>query len=75
VELTAKHGVVQEDVFRRGGHAEGIDNVVYDIASMAHDHVRTARGMLEPVGGKAPAEVWPIFSSAVSAPVHKESFN
>jgi NADH dehydrogenase [ubiquinone] 1 alpha subcomplex assembly factor 6 len=67
--------VVQEAVFRLGGDAEGIDNVVYDVASMAHDHVRTARGMLEPEGGKAPPDVWPVFSSAVSPPIHATIFS
>ncbi|KIM28347.1 hypothetical protein M408DRAFT_16309 [Serendipita vermifera MAFF 305830] len=64
-ELTAKHGVVQEDVFRHGGDAHGIEDVVYEVASMAHDHIRTARGMLEPEGGKAPTEIWPVFASAI----------
>ena len=59
--------MVQEDIFRQGGNAKGIDDVVYEVASMAHDHLRSARGILEQEeAGKAPAQIWPVFSSAVS---------
>jgi NADH dehydrogenase [ubiquinone] 1 alpha subcomplex assembly factor 6 len=63
-ELTAKHRISQEDVFRLGGNAEGIDDAVFELASMAHQHLSTARQMFE--GGKVPQEALPVFLSAVS---------
>lgn len=75
--MTAKHGVSQEDVFRRGGHADGIDDAVYEFASMANQHVRTARDMFE---GKVPDEAVPVFLSAVECLyttcgcIHADSF-
>jgi len=61
-EVTAKHGLSQENVFRHGGEAKGIEDAVFDLASMANEHVGTARGMFE---GKIPDEAMPVFLSAV----------
>ena len=46
-EITAKHGVNHEDVFRTGGAARGIEDAVFEFATIANDHVMTARKMFE----------------------------
>lgn len=63
-EITAKHGVSQEDVFRQGGNARGIDDAVFELATMANQQINTARQMFE--NGKVPKEAMPVFLSAVS---------
>lgn len=64
-EITAKHSVSQEDVFRQGGNARGIDEAVFELATIANQHIHTARQMFEGEGGKVPKEALPIFLSAV----------
>lgn len=67
-EITAKHGVSQEDVFRHGPDAKGIDNAVFEFATMAHDHLNTAHDMLktsEDSNGKVPEEALPVFLTGV----------
>ncbi|CAO3693686.1 unnamed protein product [Umbelopsis ramanniana] len=59
-EITAKHNIVQEDVFRQG-HAEGLEDAVFDVATAAHDHLLTARSMLKSV----PPAAMPVILSAV----------
>lgn len=63
-EITAKHGVSQEDVFRQGGSARGVEDAVFELATIAAQHMNTARQMFE--GGKVPEEALPVFLSAVS---------
>lgn len=65
-EITARHDVNHEEVFRKGGHAKGIDNAVFEFATVANDHLITAREMLKEGGGKVPEGVRPVFLSAVS---------
>ncbi|KAG8687407.1 hypothetical protein FRC09_013509 [Ceratobasidium sp. 395] len=43
VEITAKHRVRQEEVFRVGGEAAGIDDAVFEFATVANDNLLTAR--------------------------------
>ncbi|KAG8832188.1 hypothetical protein FRC17_001782 [Serendipita sp. 399] len=62
-ELTAKHGVSQEEVFRLGGDARGISDAVYELACLANDHINTAKSMFE--GKKIPPEVLPVLLTAV----------
>lgn len=65
--ITAKHGVNQEDVFRRGPAAEGINDAVYEFAVVANDHLITAREMFKEDGGyRVPTEAMPVFLGAVS---------
>ena len=66
-EITAKHGVQQEDVFRHGGDAKGIDEAVFEFATVANDHLITARDMFNEVEGKVPREAMPVFLAAVSS--------
>ena len=72
-EITAKHGVNQEVVFRSigGGGVDAEENgrrleeAVFELATVANDHVLTAREMFKE-GGKVPARVMPLFVSMVS---------
>ncbi|KDN48269.1 hypothetical protein RSAG8_02861, partial [Rhizoctonia solani AG-8 WAC10335] len=63
VEITAKHGVRQEEVFRMGGDAQGIDDAVFEFATVANDHILTARDTFK--GSGVPGEAMPVFLSAV----------
>jgi phytoene/squalene synthetase len=62
-DITAKHGVVQEDVFRRGGAARNISDAVYEFACLAQGHLNTAREMFAPHGSKVPERAFPVFMS------------
>ena len=67
-EITAKHGVNQEEVFRRGPNAPGIDDAVFEFATVANDHLITAREMFnaDGMGGQVPVVALPVFLSGVS---------
>ncbi|KAI0071696.1 hypothetical protein K474DRAFT_1686957 [Panus rudis PR-1116 ss-1] len=71
-EITAKHGVNQEEVFRQGGNAKGIDDAVYEFATVANDHLITAREMFKESGGKVPGQARPVFLSAIPAALYLE---
>lgn len=65
-EITARHGVSQEEVFRYGGNAKKIDDAVFEFATVANDHLITARDMFnKECGGKVPVPVRPVFLTAV----------
>jgi len=64
-EITAKHGVSQEDMLRRGGAAGGISDAVYDVACVAKEELEVAKEHVEN-NGKVPDDVLPIFLSGVS---------
>jgi NADH dehydrogenase [ubiquinone] 1 alpha subcomplex assembly factor 6 len=74
-EITAKHGVNQEAVFRSIGgggvdaeeNGKKLEDAVFEFATVANDHVLTAREMLKE-GGKVPARAMPPFLSMVSHP-------
>jgi NADH dehydrogenase [ubiquinone] 1 alpha subcomplex assembly factor 6 len=65
-EITAKHGVSQEDVFRRGSAAKGIENAVFEFATIANDHMITARDMFKEDSGKVPRNAMPVFGAGAS---------
>lgn len=66
-EITSKHGVSQEEVFRRGKEAKGIVDAVYEFAVLANDHLITARDTLSKLDdGKVPREAMPVFLTGVS---------
>jgi len=74
-EITAKHGVSQEDVFRHGPEAHGIEDAVFEFATHAHDQLSTARDELlkaEGSNGWIPSEAMPIFLAGVSVIVRYE---
>ncbi|KAK0201903.1 Squalene/phytoene synthase [Desarmillaria ectypa] len=66
-EITAKHRVVQEDVFRKGGDARGIEDAAFELATLTNDHLQTARSMFKEDGfeGKVPRTVMPVFMAGV----------
>ena len=67
-EVTARHGVIQEDVFRHGPNAKGIDDAVFEFATMAHDHLNAAHDMLktsEDSRGQVPEKALPVFLAGV----------
>ncbi|KAF8321494.1 isoprenoid synthase domain-containing protein [Cantharellus anzutake] len=72
-EVTAKHSVSHEDVFRYGGSAKGVSDAVYEFACVAKEELDVARsifaeGTFKGDGlsiVKVPPEVLPIFLSGV----------
>lgn len=46
LDVMAEVGLREEDVFRRGPHAEGLQDAVFQVATRANDHLITAREML-----------------------------
>jgi len=64
-EITAKHGVSQEEVFRKGPASKGIDDAVFDLATIANDNMVTAREMSGDIAGKVPRVAMPIFGAGV----------
>jgi len=47
LDVMAKVGLKEEDVFRQGPHAEGLQDAVYQVATRANDHLITVREMLK----------------------------
>lgn len=64
-EITAKHGVNQQEVFTKGGSSHGLEDAVFELATVANDHLLTARDTFKDIGGKIPPEAMPVFSAAV----------
>jgi NADH dehydrogenase [ubiquinone] 1 alpha subcomplex assembly factor 6 len=65
-EITAKRGVSQEDVFRKGPAAKGIEDAVFDFATIANDNMITAREMFKEGAGRVPADAMPVFGAGAS---------
>ncbi len=65
-EITAKNGVSQENVFRSGPAAKGIDDAVFEFATIANDNMITAREMFKEEAGKAPRDAMPVFGAGAS---------
>ncbi|KAK4233541.1 NADH dehydrogenase complex I, assembly factor 6 [Achaetomium macrosporum] len=47
LDIMTECGLKEEDVFRRGPHAEGLQDAVFRVATRANDHLITAREMLK----------------------------
>ncbi|TFK64619.1 hypothetical protein BDN72DRAFT_774321 [Pluteus cervinus] len=62
-EITAKHGVKQEEVFRKGPGAEGIEDAVFEFATLGNDHLLTARSIFEEK--KVPMSAMPVFLAGI----------
>lgn len=77
-EITAKHGVRQENVFRNSGpDGEGkkaMEDAVFEFATRANDHLITARDTFKETGGAVPKDAVPIFLAAVGG-IHVFSFS
>lgn len=65
-EITAKHGVNQQEVLTKGGTSKALGEAVFEFATIANDNLLTARNMFRETGGKVPEEAMPVFASAVS---------
>ena len=63
VEITARHGVSQENVFRKGPAAKGMDDAVFDFATIANDNMVTAREMFKEGAGKVLQDAMPVFGA------------
>lgn len=73
-EITARHGVRQEEVFRHGGEAEGVQDAVWEFATVANDQLRTAREMFEQQEvwkGAVPPRARPVFLTGVSTTISR----
>ncbi|KAJ8587273.1 hypothetical protein M405DRAFT_852962 [Rhizopogon salebrosus TDB-379] len=64
-EITAKHGVNQQEVFTKGGSSHGLEDAVFELATVANDHLLTARDTFKETGGRVPTEAMPVFSAAI----------
>ncbi|EIN12633.1 hypothetical protein PUNSTDRAFT_97434 [Punctularia strigosozonata HHB-11173 SS5] len=64
-EITARHGVSQEDVFRRGPAAKGLEDAVFEFATAANDHLLAARDMFGRADAQARKEAMPLFLGGV----------
>lgn len=65
LDACAEHGLRQEDVLRVGGAAEGLKDAVFRIATLANDHLITARKTLEEAGREASGVAFSSFMHAV----------
>ena len=61
-QITAKHGVNQEEVFKSGRGTRGLADAVYEFAAIANDHLMTSREMFKE---GVPREAMPIFLTGV----------
>jgi NADH dehydrogenase [ubiquinone] 1 alpha subcomplex assembly factor 6 len=67
-DVAGRHGLVDEEVFRRGAGAPGLRDALFEIATRGMDELITARRDLNKTGGKVvPAECMPLFLAAVPA--------
>ncbi|KIJ64453.1 hypothetical protein HYDPIDRAFT_90439 [Hydnomerulius pinastri MD-312] len=64
-EITAKHGVNQQQVFTKAEPSKALEDAVFEFATIANDNLITAREMFKETGGQVPQEAMPIFTSAV----------
>ncbi|RIA87313.1 isoprenoid synthase domain-containing protein [Glomus cerebriforme] len=58
--ITAKYNISQEEIFRKGP-VKGLDDAIFEIATLAHDHLLTARTFLQNI----PNQALPALLSAV----------
>jgi NADH dehydrogenase [ubiquinone] 1 alpha subcomplex assembly factor 6 len=67
LDVCAEFGLRQEDVIRQGGDAPGLRDAVFKVATLANDHLITARKMLKDAGkeGEQPS-AFATFLPAVS---------
>ena len=47
LDIMAEHGVKEEEVFRQGPGAAGLEDAIFAVATRANDHLITAREMLK----------------------------
>ena len=64
-EVTAKHGVNQQEVLTKRESSKALEDAVFEFATIANDNLITARNMFRETGGKVPPEAMPVFVAAV----------
>ncbi|VDC00754.1 unnamed protein product [Peniophora sp. CBMAI 1063] len=64
-DVSARHGVREGEVYEKGGEAKGLRDAVFEVATLANDHLLTARSMFKDAGGKVPKEAMPVFAAGV----------
>lgn len=64
-EITAKHNVNQQEIFSKGESSHGLEDAVFELATVANDHLLTARDMFKESGGRVPPDAMPVFSAAI----------
>ncbi|KAG6240227.1 hypothetical protein E4U25_008289 [Claviceps purpurea] len=59
LDLMAEEGITEEEVFRVGPDAHGLTHAVFKLATRAHDHIHTARQMMNRLlAGEAPGHAF-----------------
>ncbi|RXK41063.1 hypothetical protein M231_01694 [Tremella mesenterica] len=67
-DVCARHGIVEEEVYRRGGEAKGVRDACWEIGTRGMDELITARRDLQSTKGRVkPISAMPLFLHAVSA--------
>ncbi|KAG1829803.1 isoprenoid synthase domain-containing protein [Suillus variegatus] len=49
----------------RGNQSHGLEDAVFELATVANDHLLTARDMFKESGGRVPPDAMPVFSAAI----------
>ncbi|RHZ68889.1 hypothetical protein Glove_292g25 [Diversispora epigaea] len=65
VNILAKYNISQEEIFRSGS-VEGLNDAIFEIATLANDHLLTARTFLKDISKQA----LPALLSAVSCDLY-----
>ena len=66
-DVSEKHNIVEEEVYRKGADAKGLRDACYEIGTRGMDELITARRDLKKTDGKViPKEAMPLFLQAVS---------
>ncbi|KAG6038649.1 hypothetical protein E4U19_000114 [Claviceps sp. Clav32 group G5] len=59
LDTMAEEGVIEEEVFDLGPRAHGLTHAVFKLATRAHDHIHTARQMMDRLlAGEAPGHAF-----------------
>ncbi|EIW66257.1 hypothetical protein TREMEDRAFT_65528 [Tremella mesenterica DSM 1558] len=67
-DVCARHAIVEEEVYRRGGDAGGVRDACWEIGTRGMDELITARRDLTSTKGRVkPVSAMPLFLHAVSA--------
>ncbi|KAG2362134.1 isoprenoid synthase domain-containing protein [Suillus spraguei] len=64
-EITSKHNVNQQEIFSKMESSHGLEDAVFELATVANDHLLTARDMFKESGGRVPPVAIPVFSAAI----------
>lgn len=65
LDVCAEYNLRQEAILRHGGAAPGLGDAVFKVATLANDHLITARKMLGDAGEEGKGDVFAGFLTAV----------